>query len=81
MNFKNFLPFLLLIIGCSSPKTEEVETQKLSGNPIFEGWYADPEGIVFGNEYWIYPTFSAGFTDQLHFDAFSSTDLLNWKKH
>jgi len=70
--------------ACSSPQKEEtteiVET-KLSGNPIFEGWYADPEGIVFGDEYWIYPTFSAGYTDQLHFDAFSSKDLVTWEKH
>jgi hypothetical protein len=29
-----------------------------SGNPVIPGWYADPEGAVFGNEYWIYPTFS-----------------------
>ena len=29
-----------------------------SGNPILPGWYADPEGIIFGNEYWIYPTYS-----------------------
>lgn len=29
-----------------------------SGNPVFKGWYADPEGIVFGDEYWIYPTLS-----------------------
>lgn len=29
-----------------------------SGNPILKGWYADPEGIIFGNEYWIYPTYS-----------------------
>ena len=24
-----------------------------SGNPVFEGWYADPEGAVFEGEYWI----------------------------
>lgn len=30
----------------------------LSGNPVFEGWYADPEGIIFGDTYWIYPTYS-----------------------
>lgn len=29
-----------------------------SGNPIFPGWYADPEGIVFDDTYWIYPTVS-----------------------
>ena len=25
----------------------------------FEGRYADPEGVVFGDTYWIYPTYSA----------------------
>jgi len=47
-----------------------------SGNPVFEGWYADPEGVVFGNEYWIYPTYSAPYDEQLFFDAFSSKDLI-----
>ena len=55
--------------------------EKTSGNPVFEGWYADPEGIVFGDRYWIYPTFSAPYDQQLHFDAFSSADLVKWKKH
>lgn len=27
-------------------------------NPVFPGWYADPEGIVIGKEVWIYPTLS-----------------------
>ena len=26
-----------------------------AGNPVFDGWYADPEGVVFGDRYWIYP--------------------------
>ena len=30
----------------------------LSGNPVIEGWYADPEAIVYGNQYWIFPTWS-----------------------
>ncbi len=58
-----------------------ISAQKTSGNPVFEGWYADPEGAVFDKEYWIYPTFSAEYKDQLHFDAFSSKDLVNWTKH
>ena len=29
-----------------------------SGNPAFPGWYADPEAIVYGDTYWIYPTLS-----------------------
>lgn len=52
-----------------------------SGNPIFEGWYADPEVAVFGGRFWIYPTYSAPYNDQLHFDAFSSPDLVQWTKH
>lgn len=52
-----------------------------SGNPIAAGYYADPEGIVFGNKYWIYPTYSAPYDKQVYFDAFSSPDLVNWTKH
>lgn len=52
-----------------------------SGNPIFPGWYADPEAVIFGQEYWIYPTYSAPYDQQLHFDAFSSRDLIHWTKH
>lgn len=52
-----------------------------AGNPVFPGWYADPEGIVFGKTYWIYPTFSAPYEKQVFFDAFSSPDLVNWTKH
>lgn len=60
------------------------QAQKRKGNnhnPVFEGWYADPEGVVFGNEYWIYPTYSAPYKDQVFMDAFSSRDLVSWKKH
>ena len=52
-----------------------------SGNPIFEGWYADPEGVIWGKEYWIYPTYSAKFEEQTYMDAFSSKDLVTWEKH
>ncbi|MEO6000133.1 MAG: glycoside hydrolase family 43 protein [Chitinophagaceae bacterium] len=52
-----------------------------SGNPVFPGWYADPEGAVFGNRYWIYPTYSDAYEKQVFFDAFSSPDLVNWTKH
>jgi beta-xylosidase len=52
-----------------------------TGNPVFQGWYADPEGVIFNDTYWIYPTFSAPYEKQVFFDAFSSTDLKTWKKH
>ena len=52
-----------------------------SGNPLFPGWYADPEAVIFDNEYWIYPTYSAPYEKQVFMDAFSSPDLVNWTKH
>ncbi len=51
-----------------------------SGNPIFPGWYADPEARIFEGRYWVYPTFSAPYDDQAHFDAFHSEDLVEWTK-
>lgn len=58
-------------------------------NPIVPGHYADPESRVFptgpGGDgrptYWIYPTYSAPYDEQLHLDAFSSPDLVTWTKH
>jgi beta-xylosidase len=52
-----------------------------SGNPVFRGWYADPEAAIFNNQYWIYPTYSAPYDQQVFFDAFSSPDLVHWTKH
>ncbi|KAL4785274.1 xylanase D [Aspergillus varians] len=52
-----------------------------AGNPVFPGWYADPEARIFNNRYWIYPTYSAAYEEQTFFDAFSSPDLLTWTKH
>lgn len=50
-------------------------------NPLFEGPYADPEGIIIDDELWIYPTASLPFGEQLYMDAFSSSDLKTWTKH
>lgn len=55
--------------------------QRHSGNPIFPGWYADPEAVVWGKQCWVFPTYSAEYDKQLFFDAFSSRDLVKWKKH
>ena len=53
----------------------------VSGNPILQGWYADPEAHVFGQRYWVYPTTSAPYDEQTYMDAFSSTDLVTWIRH
>jgi len=52
---------LLLIVIVSSCQSNKKQTDTYSGNPVFSGWYADPEGIIFDNEYWIYPTYSDHF--------------------
>lgn len=58
-----------------------VASVSVAKNPIAEGWYADPEAAVFAGEYWVFPTTSAAYDEQLHFGAFSSPDLVNWTKH
>lgn len=60
---------------------EVTQVIKKHNNPVFPGNYADPEGIVFGDEYWIFPTYSAPYEEQVFMDAFSSKDLVNWEKH
>ena len=51
----------------------------MSGNPVFSGWYADPEMHIFAERYYIYPTFSAPFDEQTFFEVWSSADLTNWR--
>ncbi len=77
----SFLGFLLCFFSAFSQKNKSYEINNYSGNPVFKGWYADPEGIIFENKYWIYPTYSAPYDKQVFFDAFSSSDLVNWTKH
>ncbi len=73
------LPLALLQVsllqGCNSPAASR------SGNPIIQGWYADPEAAVFNNTFFIYPTYSAPYDQQIFLDAFSSPDLVRWTKH
>jgi beta-xylosidase len=86
-----FWPRALLLIFFSSAfgnlsarsesQSNAVPAQDHSGNPIFAGWYADPEGAVFGNRFWVFPTYSAPYNQQTFFDAFSSPDLVHWTKH
>jgi beta-xylosidase len=76
-------PLLVALMGtagCRYPMSEQTATLQ-SGNPVFPGWYADPEGAVFGKQFWIYPTYSAPYNEQVFLDAFSSPDLVHWTKH
>jgi hypothetical protein len=84
-----FLWVGLTVIACSGPArqtaggatSKESKEKTTSGNPVFPGWYADPEARLFNRQYWVYPTFSAPFEEQVFLDAFSSPDLVHWTKH
>ena len=68
------------VILLAAPLQAE-DGSKTAGNPVFPGHEADPEGIIFGKSYWIHPTYSAPYDDQVFFDCFSSPDLVTWTKH
>ena len=64
----------LTLAGCVACAAEPAR----AGNPVFPGWYADPEGTILGDRYWIFPTASLDYNKQTYFDAFSSPDLVTW---
>jgi beta-xylosidase len=59
-NLLIFLSFLSITLSAQSIRPE-FKSQGWSGNPVFNGWYADPEGIIYGDTYWIFPTWSDDF--------------------
>ncbi len=68
------------------PRDAETGPVRFSGNPIFPGWYADPELHLFQGpdgqpRYYVYPTTSTDFSDQASFECWSSSDLTNWFNH
>jgi beta-xylosidase len=80
--FYTLLPLFLAsaVLQSCAPSKKTADTS-WSGNPLFKGWYADPEATIYGKQYWIYPTYSAPYNQQVFFDAFSSADLVTWTKH
>lgn len=76
---KIILSMLLTLAGVASAVTGL--SQGRAGNPVFPGWYADPEAEIFDGRYWIYPTYSAPYNQQVFLDAFSSPDLVHWTRH
>ena len=73
---------VLSFFSCSyqGKKSKSIERSK---NPIVKGWYADPEGVVFGDQYWSFPTISAKYEDQVFLDGRWSlhlwfVPLLSW---
>jgi beta-xylosidase len=75
------IAILAAISSCGGRVSRTADDAPTSGNPLFEGWYADPEAVIYDNTYWIYPTYSDDYERQVFFDCFSSDDLVHWSKH
>jgi len=78
---KNNLLSSVILFAVLLPANAQNKNAVTSGNPLFPGWYADPECVVLNNTFWIFPTWSAKYKEQVFLDAYSSSDLVNWKKH
>lgn len=77
-----WLTFIALLTNISIVFNLQAQPQQTrSGNPIIQGWYADPEVAYFDQQFWIYPTYSDVYEKQVFMDAFSSTDLIHWTAH
>src|SRR5882724_7035969 len=83
-----FICFSLIMVSYKNPavavtmQNEQAKSEaRRAGNPVLQGWYADPDAHIFKNEYWIYPTYSASYDEQIFLDAFSSKDLVGWQRH
>jgi beta-xylosidase len=74
-----FICMLLIVKSCGQPAG--THDPVYSGNPLFDGWYADPASRIYNDTFWIFPTYSDYFHRQVYFDCFSSPDLINWTKH
>lgn len=80
-NMKSIVLNGALLLLTNALVAQQTTNTAAVNNPIFKGWYADPEARIFGKTYWVYPTYSAPYGEQVFLDAFSSTDLVTWSKH
>jgi len=69
------LVFIAFSINSYSQEVKKHNTATRVGNPIVPGWYADPEGIIFGDQYWIYPTYSDDYGEPDRSTSFTEDQL------
>lgn len=82
MALKQLTAALLPFVALTASLNELIAPTNLTiHNPLFPGFYADPEIRIYDDTFWVFPTTSIAFADQTYFDAFSSPDLVNWTRH
>ena len=64
-NMKNlkYISVILFLFIRTRAFSQGKKRELTSGNPIFPGWYADPEAHIYNNTYWVYPTYSDDYKD------------------
>jgi beta-xylosidase len=66
MQFKKILILTLFLLAIEKLSfSQKTNNSAYSGNPIFPGWYADPEAHIYDHTYWVYPTFSDTYENQI----------------
>ncbi|RVX42031.1 glycosyl hydrolase family 43 [Nonomuraea polychroma] len=75
-------PVTYTVTGADGTKREWKITALVMKSPVLPGLYADPNLVVFGDRFYLYPT-TDGFAgwSGTQFTAFSSTDLVHWTDH
>lgn len=88
MKFSIIIPFLGAAAAAAADTTTAPGrspdlnfTTAEAGNPLFDGWFADPEIRVYDGVFWIFATTSVAFKEQKHFNAWASIDLTRWCVH
>jgi beta-xylosidase len=72
----------IILLAVAALALLSCEERRAAENPLFGGeWYADPEVAFLDGKYWIFPTWSKPFKEQLFLDCFSSEDMMTWTKH
>jgi len=70
---------LLILFACSfnsySQEVKKHNTATRVAYPIVPGWSADPQGIIFRDQYWIYPTYSDDYGEPDRSTSFTEDQL------
>lgn len=80
MILKRFFYAAVLFLCLPGIASSQNKGDKKNGNPIFAGWYADPEGIIYGDTFWVYPTLSLLYGEDVEKygqDLKRETDAIN----
>ena len=73
--FRSLAIFTIIILSTLRVSSQSKTDSEFSSNPIFTGWYADPEARIFDQTYWVYPTYSDDYGTPDHTQMISKRQL------